>query len=107
MKTIKVGTTVWAVGERIYTGTVEEADGRTVQVNRMWFGTDQVFASRSAAVLDVVKAKERAARQEYNRLSRAEETAQRSLARTTAKRQRAGAAWEKAKAAVVAAKGKA
>lgn len=100
----KLGAVVWAISSRIYSGVVQERDATHVKVRGLWFSAAEVHATERSALLAVANRRARALGKEYNRLSRKEDTARNALRRATEKRQRAGAAWEKAKAALAATK---
>lgn len=102
----KLGAVVWAISSRIYSGVVQERDATHVKVRGLWFIAAEVHRTERLALLAVANRRVRVLGKEYNRLSRREDAARNALKRATEKRQRAGAAWEKAKKAVVATKGK-
>lgn len=105
----EVGSTVWFLDGNIRKGVVDQLDPmfpREARVSGRWRWATDVFATRDAAVRHVAKCKDASARHEYNARARAEEVAIRNVKRATDARQKAGAAWEKAKAALAATKGK-
>lgn len=105
----EVGGTVWFLSNGIRKGVVDMHDQRwpgDVRVNGLWLEARDTFGSKEAAARYVAKRNEARTRAEYNVRSRAEEVAIRNVKRATDARQKAGHAWEKAKAALAATKGK-